>query len=180
MRGELPLQEADKQVGKCFFWKLAMESCTQSMCSQQPLSAHKPLCTSFLMTLLSLLFWSQAQFWDMGVCQNLIRQEVRGKEMRIGKQGGVKARALSSQRNCGELFFLAWTRKQLFLLLIKLNLHIQIESFLLTYFGQLKVQACAQCGKECFSNYEFLYCCWDWSCISLMPGTESLAAPNKH
>lgn len=61
----------------------------------------------FLNDLTEFAFLITGSVLRHGGCQNLIRQEVRGKEMRIGKQGGVKARALSSQRNCGELFFVA-------------------------------------------------------------------------
>lgn len=35
-------------------------------------------------------------------------------------------------------------------------------------------------GEEFSSNYEFLYCWWDRSCVSVMPGIKSLAVPNKH
>lgn len=108
--------------------------------------------------------------------------------MKMGKrrkqQGGVKAKASSSQRSMKTCFsqLELTSLKQLSLLLVKLSLHIQINSFPLTYFGQLKLQACAQWGKgrSFSSNSEFLYCCWDRSCVSVMPGMESLAVPNRH
>lgn len=115
-KGKKTLSAGGRQE-RCFqlVWKSAMESCSHGTCSQQPLGANRcganSLCGSFLMTSLSLFFWPQALVWGTGSCQELVRQEARGKGMNIWARGGVEAKASSSQRSYEDLFFSVGTHK---------------------------------------------------------------------
>lgn len=122
----------------CFFlvWRLAMESCMCGTCSQATRSWQSCMCE--FLTSLNLLFRPWAWFGEMRVCQTLIRQEARGKGTRVGKGGnsreGWKPKLLvpkGALETCFSYFELT-SLKQLSLLLIKLNFHIQMSSFPLT------------------------------------------------